>query len=53
MYRTHVALLLEQAGCGARAPYLADVLMAPLAAPTFMYHREVRGLSRRRAGRGL
>jgi AcrR family transcriptional regulator len=45
MYRTHVSLLLAQAGCGVRAPYLADVLMAPLAAPTFMYHRDVRGLS--------
>jgi AcrR family transcriptional regulator len=45
MYRTHVAVLLDQAGCGARAPYLADVMMAPLAAPTFMYHRQVRGLS--------
>jgi AcrR family transcriptional regulator len=45
MYRTHVALLLEQADCGERAPYLADVVMAPLAAPTFVYHRRVRGLS--------
>ena len=45
MYRTHVALLLEQAGCGANAAYLADVVMAPLAAPTFMYHRKARGLS--------
>jgi AcrR family transcriptional regulator len=45
LYRTHVALLLEQAGCGARAPYLADVVLAPLAAPTFMYHRRIRGLS--------
>src|SRR4051812_7081 len=45
LYRTHVELLLEQAGCGERAPYLADVLMAPLAAPTFVYHRRVRGLS--------
>ena len=45
MYRTHVSLLLEQAGCDASAPYLADVLMAPLAAPTFLYHREIRNLS--------
>src|SRR3954451_20672941 len=45
LYRTHVSLLLEQAGCGERAAYLADVLMAPLAAPTFMYHRTIRGLS--------
>jgi AcrR family transcriptional regulator len=40
-----VALLLEKAGCGERAPYLADVVMAPLAAPTFIYHRRIRGLS--------
>jgi AcrR family transcriptional regulator len=45
MYRTHAALLLEQAGCGAHAPYLADIVMAPLAAPAFTYHRKVRGLS--------
>jgi len=44
LYRTHVALLLE-ASCGDAAPYLADVLMAPLAAPTFLYHRRVRQLS--------
>jgi len=45
LYRTHVSLLLEQAGCGVSAPYLADVVMAPLAAPTFGYQRKVRGLS--------
>jgi AcrR family transcriptional regulator len=45
MYRTHVALLLEQSGCGEHAAYLADIVMAPLGAPAFMYHRTVRGLS--------
>jgi len=45
LYRTHVALLLEQAGCGESANYLADVVMAPLAATTFMYHRRVRDLT--------
>jgi AcrR family transcriptional regulator len=45
LYRTHLAVLLRAAGCGEAAPYLADVLMAPLAAPTFLYHRRVRGLS--------
>jgi len=45
LYRTHVRLLLEAANCGDSAPYLADVLMAPLAAPTFLYHRRVRQLS--------
>ena len=44
LYRTHVRLLLEES-CGASAPYLADVLMSPLAAPTFLYHRQVRQLS--------
>jgi AcrR family transcriptional regulator len=44
-YRTHVSLLLEQAGGGERSAYLADVVMAPLAAPTFIYHRTVRELS--------
>ncbi|MDA0182580.1 TetR/AcrR family transcriptional regulator [Solirubrobacter phytolaccae] len=42
LYRTHVSLLLEQAGCGDSAQYLADVLMAPLAAPAFLYQRDVR-----------
>jgi AcrR family transcriptional regulator len=42
LYRTHVALLLEQAGCGDSAQYLADVLMAPLAAPAFLYQRDLR-----------
>jgi len=44
-YRTHVTLLLREAGCGERADYLADVLLAPLAGSTFHYHRAVRGLS--------
>lgn len=42
LYRTHVTLLLEQAGCGEAAQYLADVLMAPLAAPAFLYQRDLR-----------
>ena len=45
MYRTHLSLLLREGGCGGSADYLADVLMAPLAAPVFKYHRQVRGLS--------
>jgi AcrR family transcriptional regulator len=43
-YRTHVTLLLREAGCGS-AEYLADVLLAPLSSATFKYHREQRGLS--------
>jgi AcrR family transcriptional regulator len=45
VYRTHVTLLLQQGGVGASADYLADVLLAPLSASTFRYHRDVRGLS--------
>jgi AcrR family transcriptional regulator len=45
LYRTHLTLLLREAGCGERAEYLADVLLAPLSAATFKYHRELRGLS--------
>jgi AcrR family transcriptional regulator len=44
-YRTHVTLLLNEAGLAGHADYLADVLLAPLSASTFRYHREVRGLS--------
>ncbi|HEY7075570.1 MAG TPA: helix-turn-helix domain-containing protein [Solirubrobacteraceae bacterium] len=43
-YRTHVTVLLREAGCGDRAEYLADVLLAPLAASMFRYQRGVRGL---------
>jgi AcrR family transcriptional regulator len=45
VYRTHVTLLLRAAGCGDHSTYLADVLLAPLAAPAFLYHRQARGLS--------
>jgi AcrR family transcriptional regulator len=44
-YRTHVTLLLNQAGVDGGAEYLADVLLAPLSASTFRYHRSGRGLS--------
>ena len=44
-YRTHLTLLLREAGCGERADYLADVLLSPLAASTFKYHRQLRRLS--------
>jgi AcrR family transcriptional regulator len=47
IYRTHLSMLLSEAGCGGRAPYLADVLLAPLAAPTYAYHRRTRELSLR------
>jgi AcrR family transcriptional regulator len=44
-YRTHVTFLLNEAGLDGRAEYLADVLLAPLSASTFVYHRAARGLS--------
>jgi AcrR family transcriptional regulator len=47
MYRAHVAILLRQAACEQRAEFLADVLLAPLAASAFRYHRTVRGFSLR------
>ena len=51
LYRTHVTLLLQQAGVGEEADYLADVLLAPLSAATFRYQRDVRGLSVDELGR--
>jgi AcrR family transcriptional regulator len=44
-YRTHIALLLREAGLGDRADFLADVVLAPLAATMFAYLRGVRRLS--------
>lgn len=41
-YRTHVTLLLREAGLGERAEFLSDVLLAPLAASAFHYHRSRR-----------
>jgi AcrR family transcriptional regulator len=44
-YRTHVALLLREGGLGDRADFLADVILAPLAATMFSYLRGIRRLS--------
>jgi AcrR family transcriptional regulator len=44
MYRAHVAILLREAACEQRAEFLADVLLAPLAASAFRYHRQIRDL---------
>jgi hypothetical protein len=38
-------VLLQQAGFDGNADYLADVLLAPLSASTFRYHRTVREMS--------
>jgi len=45
-HHTHVGLLLREAlGDGAETDYLADVLLAPLAADAFIYQREACGTS--------
>jgi AcrR family transcriptional regulator len=44
-YRTHVGMLLREGGLGDRADYLADVILGPLSATAFMYHRGARQLS--------
>ncbi len=44
-YRTHIALLLREGGLGDRADFLADVILAPLAATMFSYLRGIRQLS--------
>jgi AcrR family transcriptional regulator len=44
-YRAHVAYLLREGGVGDRADYLADIVLAPLTASAFLYHRGTRSLS--------
>ena len=44
-YRTHVTLLLREAGMGERADFFADVVMFPLAATAHRYFRGLRALS--------
>jgi AcrR family transcriptional regulator len=41
-YRTHVTLLLREAGLGDSADYLADVILGPLASSSFVYQRSLR-----------
>jgi AcrR family transcriptional regulator len=44
-YRTHIGMLLREGGLGDRAGYLADVILGPLSATAFAYHRGARQLS--------
>jgi AcrR family transcriptional regulator len=44
-YRTHVTVLLRDAGESEHADYLADILLAPLSSAAFGYHRDLRRLS--------
>jgi AcrR family transcriptional regulator len=46
LYRAHLTLLVREAAPDLDAEYLADVLLAPLAADFFAYQRRVRGRSR-------
>jgi AcrR family transcriptional regulator len=46
MYRAHMTMLLREAAPDVDAEYLADVLLAPLAADFFAYQRRVRNRSR-------
>jgi AcrR family transcriptional regulator len=45
-YRTHVTVLLQEAGLGERAFFLADIVLFPLASTAHMYFRGLRRLSR-------
>lgn len=51
-YRTHLTGLIRDAAPGADAEYLADVLLAPLAADLHLYLRRVRELSPERVADG-
>jgi AcrR family transcriptional regulator len=46
LYRAHLRMLVGEAAPELDAEYLADVLLAPLAADFFAYQRRVRGRSR-------
>lgn len=43
-YRAHVEMLVREAAPGVDSAYLAEALLAPLAADLFLYLRTVRGL---------
>jgi AcrR family transcriptional regulator len=45
VYRTHITILLREGGVNVHVGYLADVVLAPLSAIAFAYHRGARGLS--------
>ena len=45
VYRTHITILLQEGGVTEYVGYLADVVLAPLSAIAFGYHRNGRGLS--------
>ncbi|GAA2638240.1 TetR/AcrR family transcriptional regulator [Actinomadura fulvescens] len=53
LYQMHLTMLIRQVRPGADAPYLADALLAPLAANLFRYQRHRRGLTLARIKAGL
>ncbi|GAA2078321.1 TetR/AcrR family transcriptional regulator [Actinomadura alba] len=53
VYHTHLATLISQARPGTDAHYLADALLAPLAANLFRYQRRARGMDVDRIKTGL
>ncbi|MEU5991198.1 helix-turn-helix domain-containing protein [Spirillospora sp. NPDC047418] len=53
LYHRHLAMLLGRIRPGADAAYLADALLAPLAANLFLYQRRTRGMPLGRVKAGL
>ncbi|WP_345180660.1 helix-turn-helix domain-containing protein [Actinomadura verrucosospora] len=53
LYHRHLAMLLREIRPGADAAYLADALLAPLAANLFLYQRRTRGMPLDRIKAGL
>ncbi|MFI6516959.1 TetR/AcrR family transcriptional regulator [Spirillospora sp. NPDC050679] len=53
LYRAHLAMLLAALRPGADAEYLADALLAPLAANLFLHQRRTRGMGLDRVKSGL
>jgi AcrR family transcriptional regulator len=52
VHRLHVSVLVAEADPTADAEYLADVLLAPLSAESFVHWRRIRGMSRERVQAG-
>jgi AcrR family transcriptional regulator len=53
LYHMHLAMLIERIRPGADTVYLADALLAPLAANLFLYQRRTRGMPLDRVKAGL
>ncbi|WP_131736327.1 TetR/AcrR family transcriptional regulator [Actinomadura roseirufa] len=53
LYHRHLAMLIGRTAPAADAPYLADALLAPLAANLFLHQRRVRAMPLERIKAGL